>query len=152
MTGEEKVNDLEGIKVGKGRRLRMQRIEREERLRQAGTYTPVADKDLKEGFSYWITGVLWEHDKMIIEPFCAVFTKYKGWVITSLDDTDIEYHYARLLLGVGGSPIVFEDRLTAINVCEAFENEKTLLDSFMSYMTGEEVAEYVANKVGANNG
>lgn len=138
--------------MGKGARLRKQRNARIEQLYKPKAYLPVEEKDLKEGFSYWITGVLWEHDSLIIEPFSAIFTRHRGWMIVSLDDSEIEYHFARLLLGSGGSPIVFEDRLTAINVCEALENEKTLLDSFMSYMTGEEVAEYVANKVGANNG
>lgn len=137
--------------MGKGSRLRKQRKQQGSSLPKADAYIPVDLKDVRYGFSYWITGVVWGHDTIIVEPFCAVFG-LGGWEITNLDKTEIDYHYAKTVLGDQGSMLIYEDRWTAINVCDAMKNEKTLLDSFMTYMSNEELSEYVGNKIGGNYG
>ena len=138
--------------MGKGRRNRQNRyaqkgskLSRSEVLSQTGSLVPLPPETWCVGSLYWITGVLWKHDKLIIEPFLAEWCGW--WNIMDLDSWTIDYHYAKLLLA-SESMMVYSDRLDAITVCDAMRDEKTLLDGLMEFMPKEAMQEYLENKVG----
>ena len=45
--------------------------------------------------------------------------------------------------------LIFEDRVMALDACEAIENQNILLESFASYMSEEQLIEYLNGKEGA---
>lgn len=138
--------------MGKGARIKRQRQRNAatDTLQENKANVPVDLKDVKFGHSYWITGYYWQHDTVIIEPFCAVF-QFGKFVITNLDKNDIDYFEASVLLEDPDRLLIFEDRVEAMNVCDALQNEKTLLDSFATYMSDAELVEYLTQKDGAKN-
>lgn len=134
--------------MGKGARLKRQRKAAVEVSRESEAITPVNLEDVKFGHSYWITGYYWQHDTVIVEPFCAV-SQFGKLVITNLDKNDMDYFEATVLLQEPDRLLIFEDRVQAIRICDALRNEKTLLDSFAEYMSDEDLVEYLEGKQNA---
>ena len=131
--------------MGKASRLKRQRNAQAEKVTDRGGITPIPINELKRGFSYWITGYFWRHDTIVVEPFCAVNT-FGKWEITNLNPSDVDYWDAMTLLKGEGTMLPFEDRVTAMDACEAIENQSILLESFATYMSDEQLVEYVQNK------
>lgn len=130
--------------MSKGSRLKRQRMADVAKVDETGIITPIPVNKLKQGYSYWITGYFWRHDTIIVEPFCAV-NNLGTWEITNLDKNDMDYWDALTLLKGEGTMLPFEGRVTAMDACEAIENQKVLLEGFAKFMTNDQLAEYVDN-------
>lgn len=115
-------------------------------LTQTGSLVPLPPETWRTGSLCWLTGVLWKHNKHIVEPFLAEYM-FGSWRVLDLDVMSVEYQYAKLLIA-SKNLMVYNDRLDAITVCDAMQNEKTLLDGFMEFMPKEALQEYLNNKVG----
>lgn len=131
--------------MSKGNRIKKQRKARTELLSQKGTITPIELKNTKDHHSYWICGYYWNHDVILVEPFCAV-KRFHTWEITNLSANEFEFHQACQLLEGNGTMLIFEDRVMALDACEAIENQNTLLESFASYMDEYQLLEYLNGK------
>ena len=139
--------------MGKAARLKRQRKAREEALHKRGTIEPITLKDVstgKAGASYWVTGYYWEHDVKIVEPFCAVWM-FGQFKITNLDSNDMDYYEALKLLQEPQKLIIFEDRVAAIDACQALNNEKELLDGMFEVMTKEDFTEFARIRLGEDD-
>lgn len=137
--------------MSKGARIKRQRKAAVDTLHENKVNVPIDIKDVKFGHSYWITGYYWQHDTVIVEPFCAVY-QFGKFVITNLDKDDMDYFEASVLLEEPERLLIFEDRVQAMEVCDALGNEKILLDSFATYMSDAELVGYLEQKDGAKNG
>lgn len=133
--------------MGKGARLKRekQRKALTERFGDVEVITPVDESKVRYGQSYWVTGYYWKHDMVLVEPFCANYTS-AGWEVTNLEKTDLSYYEAKLLMTGEGTRLLFEDRVMALRACEAIEGQNTLLESFATYMSAEELSEYLNTK------
>lgn len=128
---------------------KMQRKAQQRVLERSDPMIPTSMENTKENHSYWITGYYWDHDTIIIEPFCAVRVN-GAWAISNLSKYDIGYYEATQVIEGKGSMFIYEDRVAALVVCEALENELHLLSSFSEYMTDAQLIEYLQGKEGKN--
>ncbi|AYD82382.1 hypothetical protein HOU35_gp087 [Acinetobacter phage vB_AbaM_B09_Aci05] len=138
--------------MGKAARLKRQRKARVAILQKRGTITPIDIEKVKSGpmgAAYWVTGYFWEHDVKIVEPFCVV-NKFGNLNITSLGIGDMEFYEARKLLKSPNNILIFEDRVAALDACQALHNEKELLEGFMEFMPREDFKEFASNRIGGN--
>lgn len=106
---------------------------------------PISNDKLLDGYSYWVTGYFWEHDTVIVEPFLANYL-HGVWEVTNLSRMDISYYHAKKIVSGSGTMLVFEDRVTALDACDALDNEMVLMESFSSYMSENEIVQYVEGK------
>ncbi|WP_378347409.1 hypothetical protein [Acinetobacter baumannii] len=139
--------------MSKGKRNKMKRKAQGKVLQKRGSVEPISLEKVKSGpmgASYWVTGYFWEHDVKIVEPFCVV-NKFGNLNITSLGIGDMEYYEARKLLKSGENLVIFEDRVSALDACQAWHNEKDLLEGFMEFMPKDDFEEFVSNRVGGEN-
>lgn len=161
MTGDVKaVVDLMGIidifnggVMGKAARLKRQRKARTEVLHKRGTLEPIAletVKSGKSGASYWVTGYFWEHDVKIVEPFCVVWM-FGQLKITNLNENDIEYYEAKRLLQEPQNLMIFDDRVNALDACQALNNEMELLDGMFSFMSEDDFSKFANQRIGGNS-
>ncbi|UYL86257.1 deoxy nucleotide monophosphate kinase [Acinetobacter phage vB_AbaM_CP14] len=139
--------------MGKAARLKQQRKARVAILQKRGTITPIDIEKVKSGpmgAAYWVTGYFWEHDVKIVEPFCVV-NKFGNLNITSLGIGDMEFYEARKLLKSPNNILIFEDRVAALDACQALHNEKELLDGMFEFMSKEDFEQFANDRVGNEN-
>lgn len=136
--------------MGKASRLRKQRKAAVAKKFERGTIVPIPmEKALSSpmGTSYWVTGYFWQHDVVIVEPFCVV-VEFGRFKITNLSTSDIDYFEAVKLLKEGKNLTILEDRVHALDVCQAFHNEKELLDGMSEFMSEEQLSEFANSRIG----
>lgn len=131
--------------MGKGNRIKRQRKAHTATLNQSEVITPIDMKDVKNHHSYWVCGFFWDHDMVLVEPFFANKLPV-GWEVTNLSKSDIEYYHATRILSGGGTMLIFEDRVMALEACEAIENQNILLESFATYMDDKQLLDYINGK------
>ncbi|WAX22591.1 hypothetical protein [Acinetobacter phage vB_AbaP_HB01] len=139
--------------MSKGKRLKTKRKAQQATLKRRGTIEPMSLEQAKSGpmgASYWVTGYFWEHDVKIVEPFCVV-NKFGNLNITSLGIGDMDFYEARKLLKNPEKIAVFEDRVSALDLCQSWYNEKELLDGMFSFMSEEDFTEFASNRIGDND-
>lgn len=139
--------------MSKGKRLKTKREAQQANLKRRGTIEPMSLEQAKSGpmgASYWVTGYFWEHDVKIVEPFCVV-NKFGNLNITSLGIGDMDFYEARKLLKNPEKIAVFEDRVSALDLCQSWYNEKELLDGMFSFMSEEDFTEFASNRIGDND-
>ena len=124
---------------------KMQRKASRKVLERKGGIVPIPLEKTKQHYSYWICGYFWDHDFILVEPFLANKIPV-GWHISNLSKNDIEYYHASRILSGGGTMLIFEDRVMALDACEAIENQNTLLESFSTYMNEEQLLEHLKSK------
>lgn len=123
-----------------GKAARLKRLKREAaRQLELDRLKHCEPEDAKLNHSYWVAGYLWNQDTIIIEPFCVVKTA-QGFEITNLNKDEIDYHYACRLLEGDGRMMLYKDRIAAMEVCDAFIDEKAKLDAFSKRFSDEQMA------------
>lgn len=137
--------------MGKAKRNRIKRKALRERVNIPASSIPMEQEKVPNGYSCWICGYYWDHDMVIIEPFCAV-KNFNQWIITNLNELDMDYYQAKKLLEGEGTMLIYYDRVAALDACEVLHNERLLLESFSGYMSAEDLIKYVEGKEGASYG
>lgn len=127
-----------------GKASRNKRIKAERELANL-EITPIPLNKVKDNHSYWITGYYWKHDTVVVEPFNAV-RRFGTWTILNIKEDEMDFWEATALIKGNGTMLIFEDRVIAMDACEAIENNAILLESFAKFMTEEDLVEYVAGK------
>lgn len=131
--------------MSKGNRIKKQRKALTGNVAQSGMIVPINIEDTKLSHAYWVCGYFWDHDMVLVEPFLVVKLSV-GFAITNLNPVDIDYYQATRILSGGGTMLIFEDRVMALDACEAIENQNVLLESFSGYMTDEQLVDYLNGK------
>lgn len=82
-----------------------------------------------------------------MEPFCVV-VEFGQFKIVNLSPNEVDYFEALKLLKEGKNITILEDRVHALDVCQAFHNEKELLDGMSEFLSKEEMSEFANNRIG----